>query len=198
MRPRVMTAAMLTATAILLLAILALAVSFARPADDGPFSPWIRVVTRDEHTEELRYYAVSRQGSRRAIEPFAFQPTPALHTHWDAYTCDFVQEGNRRRLQLRLQSTTLYDTDEQPVEATAEQQNILRRVEKDIHHDVMTACIFSIPQGLFVQLSLNVNWCWPEDLYLYAPSTDALTRLTQFDAQEIIAIAPADSTQEPR
>lgn len=198
MRPRVLTAAMLTATAVLLLVILALAVSFARPADDGPFSPWIRVVTRDERTEELGFYAISRDGRRREIEPFAFQPTPALHTRWDAYACDFIQEGNRRRLQLRLQSTTLYDVNGQPLEATAEQQKILRRIEKDIRHDVMTARLFSVPQGLFVQLSLNVNWCWPEDLYLYTPSTDALTSLTQFDAQEIIAIAPADSTQEPR
>jgi len=186
MRPRPLTAA-----AILLLEILTLVLSFAMPKDDVPFTPWIRVVTRDERTEELGFCAVSRDGRRREIEPFACQPTPALHTHWDAYTCDFVQEEKRRRLQLHLQSTTLYDINDQPLEATAEQRKLLRRIEKDIRHDVMTARLFSIPQGQFVQLSFNVNWCWPKDLYLYHPAADTLTMLAPLDAQEIIAVSAA-------
>ncbi len=186
MRPRPLTAA-----AILLLAILMLILSFVMPKEDEPFTPWLRVMTRDERTEELGIYAVSWDGRRREIKPLAFQPAPALHTRWDAYTCDFVQEEKRRRLQLRLHSTTLYDINDQPLEATAEQRKILRRIEKDIRHDVMTARLFSVPQGLFVQHSLNVNWCWPEDLYLYHPAADTLTMLAPLDAQEIIAVSAA-------
>ncbi len=189
MRPRPLTAALLAVTAVLILAGIALVISFLVPENSASFSPWLRVVTRDEHTEALRYYAVSRNGKWREVSPFAFAPTPALHTRWETYSCDFVQTGKRRVLQLRLQSTTLYDADEQPVEASAAQQKALRRIEADIHHDVMTARFFSLPQGLFVQLSLNVNWCWPEDLYVYDPAADTLTELAQFDAQEIIAIS---------
>ena len=147
MMPRPLTAALLAVTAVLILAGIALVISFLVPENSASFSPWLRVVTRDEHTEALRYYAVSRNGKWREVSPFAFAPTPALHTRWETYGCDFVQTGKRRVLQLRLQSTTLYDADEQPVEASAAQQKALRRIEADIHHDVMTARFFSLPRS---------------------------------------------------
>ncbi|MDO5095361.1 MAG: hypothetical protein Q4D65_02275 [Peptostreptococcaceae bacterium] len=165
---------------ILLLVFFVLSLSACVPMSLGIHQ--IDVITKDETTNELKYVAIHKHGTR-TIEQFESDEIKIYYAEHGCFTSYFKDNDFYSKL-VRI---ALQDKDGNPIETNETIESIFKAAD-DHSSGIHEFQIIQVGEEYFALIKLNVNWSSPCNFYRYDKETQELKLLRTFDGVDVIGV----------
>ena len=148
------------------------------------FRKSIKVMTKNDSSDQISYYEVNSAGVHRKIKSFQSDPIQIYHVT-DCYHSDIVS-GKVKNL-LTLDKAIKTDINDKKVLLTDTDKDVLTELS-DIDHEIMKTKMININNETYVVVLLNVNLWSPYCLYHYDQKKKCLKEIKTFDGEDVIGI----------
>lgn len=145
----------------------------------------IYVVTKDESSNEVRYYEVNDYEYKRKTKQFSYEENEYIK--FDRCFDSYIDKEERKVLNKRLAECKLISNNEGEIQIDDTYDDIINQVS-ELEHSIMDhqSKIIKTKNNIYVVVVFNVNLWTPYKLYKY--ENNILNRLYTFDGEDVIAI----------
>ncbi|BBF42504.1 hypothetical protein lbkm_1186 [Lachnospiraceae bacterium KM106-2] len=139
------------------------------------FRKSIKVITKNDSSDQISYYEVNSAGVHRKIKSFQSDPIQIYHVT-DCYHSDIVSGKVKNLLTL-----------DKAIKTDINDKDVLTELS-DIDHEIMKTKMININNETYVVVLLNVNLWSPYCLYHYDQKKKCLKEIKTFDGEDVIGI----------
>ena len=142
----------------------------------------IDVITKDETTNELKYVAIHKHGTR-TIEQFESEEMEIYYAEHGCFS-SYIKDNKTYSKLVRI---ALQDKDETPIETDETIENIFKAAD-NYPSIIWRFQIIQVGEEYFALIKINANWMSPCDFVRYDKETQELRLLSSFDGVDIVGI----------